>query len=375
MSENRKSTAEQPRFLEDLNWRSWHVPWKWLLIIPSMIVLLLLLSGFTVVNESEACLLVRDGTIRDQWGPGRHWSFPIGSDATCYKTSRITLEASPGQAGAGADYNDDAVAARSKDGQIIDAVSYRLAFSIPMDRINAEGDTIEGDNLRYIHTTVGAESEDALVKSVISFYARPEVRAVMQLHTSEELLTGDLSNISREIEDRLRPKFAENGVNLEVFIISKPDFNDPFEQKLQERGQAAVDIEIAQQRVQVSEQEGLARIAQAETDKEIAAIKAQSDAEAAAIKSQSDAEAASIKAQGDADAAAIKSQSDAEVTVTRANAEATAIALKIDAMGGAENYLQSLQISAMREWPVQIIGQDAGVPLFDLTQPTPEAGS
>ena len=95
---------------------------RWLLVIPLVLGLLLIAAGLKTVEAYESCLLLRNGTIRDQWGPGLHWSFPIGSGVTCYRTARITLEASPGEAGAGADYNDDAVVARSKDGQIIDAV-------------------------------------------------------------------------------------------------------------------------------------------------------------------------------------------------------------------------------------------------------------
>ena len=233
---------------------------KWLLLVPALVGLLLVLVGFKTVEAYEACLLVRNGTIREQWGPGLHWSFPIGSGVTCYRTARITLEASPGEAGGGADYNDDAVAARSKDGQIIDAVSFRIAFSIPVEMMNEEGDVVDQANLHHIYTTVGAQSEAELVSFVVSFYARPEVRAVMQLHTSEELLTGDLSEISQEIEDRLRPNYAANGVILETLILSKPDFNDEFEQKLQQQQQAVIDVEIERQNVLVAEQEGLARI-------------------------------------------------------------------------------------------------------------------
>ena len=175
-----------------------------------------MLAGFKSVNAYESCLLVRNGTIRDEWGPGLHWHFPIGSDTTCYRTARTTLEASPGEAGAGADFNDDAVSARSKDGQIIDAVSYRIAFNTPVEMVNSEGDVVNPENHEFIYTTVGAQTQQAIVDSVVSFYARPEVRAVMQLHTSEELLTGDLSDISLEIEERLRPKFEANGVVLGV---------------------------------------------------------------------------------------------------------------------------------------------------------------
>jgi regulator of protease activity HflC (stomatin/prohibitin superfamily) len=340
-------TSNPSPFLRDLP-RPPHS--RWLLLIPLVIGLLLIAAGFKTVEAYEACLLVQNGTIQDQWGPGLHWSFPVGSGVSCYRTARITLEASPGEAGGGADYNDDAVAARSKDGQIIDAVSFRIAFSIPVEMLNEEGDVANAANLDHIYTTVGAQSEEALVLSVVSFYARPEVRAVMQLHTSEELLTGDLSEISQEIEDRLRPTYATNGVVLETFILSKPDFNDEFEQKLQQRQQAAVDVEIEQQRVLVAEQQGQARINAANADAEVAAIEAKAEAERTLTQAQAEAES----------------------LVTMANAEASAIAVQVDALGGPATYLQAQQIAAMSGWPVQFLGEGGGMPLIQVSQSTPQ---
>ncbi|MGD9713869.1 MAG: SPFH domain-containing protein [Thermomicrobiales bacterium] len=346
----------------------------WLLAIPILLLLFILFAGFKTVNAYEACLLVRNGTIREDWGAGLHWHFPIGSDVTCYRTARTTLEASPGQAGAGAEFNDDAVSARSSDGQIIDAVSYRIAFSTPVEMVNSEGDVVNPDNHVFIYTSVGAKTQQAIVDQVVSFYARPEVRAVIQLHTSEELLTGDLSDISLEIEERLRPKLEANGVRLESFVLSKPDFNDTFEAQLQQREEAAHNVEIARQNALVAEQDGIARVNAANADAEVARIAADAEVERAGIAAIAKSERIGIAAVAEADRTRIQAQADADALVTKSNAEATAVALQVEALGGPEAYLQALQIEAMSEWPVQFIGDSSSVPIIQLTQPTPVPG-
>ena len=327
---------------------------------------LVLLLGLKSVQAYESCLLVRNGVVKDDWSPGLHWRFLPTSDVACYRTARTTLEASPGEAGGGAEFNDDPVSARSKDGQAIDAVSFRIAFHVPLIMTGDDGVVIHENNLRFIYEDVGATSEEALVSSVVTFIGRPEVRSVTQLHTSEELLQGDLGLLSKEIEDRLRPKYAKYGVILDEFVISKPDFNDEFEAKLQQKQQATVDIEVARQQALKAEQDGQARINAANADASVAGIQAKTDAERAVTM-----------ANANATVLAIGANAEASRTVTQANAEATAIAVNVAAYGGADAYLQALQIQAMTNWPVQIIGENNTLPVVQsvLVAPTPTPAS
>lgn len=332
------------------------------LIAVALIFGLVLMFGIKSVQAYEGCLLVRNGVVKEEWGPGLHWRFLPTSDVACYRTARTTYEASAGKAGTGAEYNDDPVGARSNDGQLIDAVSFRIAFHVPSVLTGDDGVVIKQDNLRYIYTDVGARDEDALVSSVITFIGRPEVRTVMQLHTSDELLGGDLSVYSQEIEDRLRPKYAEYGVILDDFLLSKPDFNDDFEAKLQQKQQAVVDIEVAKQQAAKAEEEGKARVNAANADAKVAGIQAQTDAERAVTM-----------ANANATVTAIDANAEANRTVAQADAEATAVAVSVAAYGGSDAYLQALQFQAMGNWPVQVIGGNGAVPILPsvLITPTP----
>ena len=81
--------------------------------ISAAILALLILSGFETVESYETCLVTRNGQISGKWQAGLHWQFPVGSDVSCYKTARTTYEASPGERGGGADYNEPPVDART----------------------------------------------------------------------------------------------------------------------------------------------------------------------------------------------------------------------------------------------------------------------
>lgn len=316
----------------------------------------ILLAGIKTVDSDEGCLLIRNGEIRESWGAGMHWRFTPFSDLACYRVSRSTYEASPGQKGGGAQYNDDPVEARTSDGQGIDAVSFRISFRVPKVMPNTDPSEFADQNLRTIYTEVGARTNEELVSRVITFYARPEIRRVMQLHTSDELLYGDLEVINLEIEGTLRPIYAAHGVVLEDVLISKPDFNDAFEQRLQASKQAEADIEIERQRKVQAEVQNQARIDAANAESTVAAIEQQSAGDRTLDQANINATVVSIEAQ-----------SSGNRTVTEANAEATAIAVQVAAYGGPDGYLEAQQIDAMRDWPVQVLGESDAVPIVQLS--------
>jgi regulator of protease activity HflC (stomatin/prohibitin superfamily) len=343
---------------------------------------LIALFGLKSVHTYEACLLIRGGKIEEDWSAGLHWRFLPFSDVACYRTSRTTYEASPGERGSGADYNEPSVDARSSDGQRIEAVSFRIAFHVPLVMTDEQGNVVDENNLHTIYTEVGAKNEDALVSSVIAFYARPEVRTVMQLHTGAELLQGDLGVVNRELEDRLRPVYAARGIILEDVVISKPDFTDDFELKIEQLEKSVIDIEIERQKSLQAVEQGEARVIAANADATVTAFQAQGDASRTVTQANADATVVSIQAgaeadrtisQANADATVVSvgSQAEADRTTTQANAEATAIALQVAAYGGSEGFLRAQQIEAMSDWPVQIIGENSALPIIQMESPTP----
>jgi regulator of protease activity HflC (stomatin/prohibitin superfamily) len=298
------------------------------------------------VDADEACLVIQNGAVTRVWGTGFHWRFTPTTDVACFRVSRQTLEASPGQAGSGADFNDDPVDARTSDGQLIDAVSFRIAFRIPRTMPDFDAPDHPDGNLRRIYTDVGASSNGEVVESVVSFYARPLVRRVMQVHASSDLLYGDLATISQELEDMLRPVYAAHGVILEDFLLSKPDFNDVFEGELLKQWQA--------------DQQHTAGI-----------NSANANATVTALNQGAAGEQAINQANINATVTAQNAETDANRTVSQANAEATAAAVQMSAYGSADAYLQAQLIDAMRGWPVQVIGANGVLPELGTSSPTP----
>jgi uncharacterized protein (DUF2141 family) len=69
----------------------------------------------------------------------------------------------------------------------------------------------------------------------------------------------------------------------------------------------------------------------------------------------------------------VQAQAEGDRTVTQANAEATAIAVQVAAYGSQDGYLQAQQIDAMRDWPVQVLGDSDTVPFVELSPPSSTA--
>ena len=333
-----------------------------ILVVVALIVAIVLLGGIKSVSADESCLYARSGKIQASWGAGFHWRFTPISSIACYRTSRTTYEASPGKAGGGAQFNDDPVEARTSDGEQIDGVSFRLSFSIPMKMPGADPSLFSDPNLRQMYTEVGARNTAEVVSSVITFYARPAIRRLMQVHTSSELYYGDPAVFSKELADALRPVFATYGVVLEDVLISKPDFNDAFEQRVQDKLAAEAAVNIERQHGLQSDQQNETRIRSASADATVAAVNQVAAGEQSVNQANVNATVVSIEAQADGDR-----------TVTQANAEATAIAVQISAYGGADAYLEAQKIESMRNWPVQVLGESNAVPVLELSPvPTPE---
>jgi regulator of protease activity HflC (stomatin/prohibitin superfamily) len=333
------------------------------LVVIALIAAMVLLGGIKSVSSDESCLYARSGKIQESWGAGFHWRFTPYSSLACYRTSRTTYEASPGKSGGGAQFNDDPVEARTSDGEQIDGVSFRLSFSIPRQMPGADPSQFSDPNLRRIYTDLGARSNADVVSSVITFYARPAIRRLMQIHTSSELYHGDPAVFSQELADGLRPVFASHGVVLEDVLISKPDFNDAFEQRVQDKLAAEAAVNIEQQRGLQADQQNETRIRSASADATVVAVNQGAAGEQSVDQANVNATVVSIEAQA-----------EGERTVTQANAEATAVAAQISAYGGADAYLEAQKIESMRDWPVQVLGESNTVPVLELSPvPTLEA--
>ncbi len=332
----------------------------------SAILVFFIFFSFKSVQAYEGCLLVRNGEVKEEWEPGFHWRFRIMSNVTCYRTARTTYEAIPEGTGSDADYIDSSVDSRSIDGQRIDAISYRVAFHVPLTLIDDQGNVLVQDNLETVYTAVGARTEQQIVNSIVTFYTRPTVRSTFQLYTSDQILGGKIEEIEKAIEDQVRGDFFKRGVILEDIELGKPDFNDEFEAKIQAEQNARQDVETAKQAVAKAEQDALAITAAAK-----------GEANAAIEAAKGEAQSNIARANGQAEATIALAKGDAEATNIKAEANANAVAAQVAAYGGPDAYVQALMAQALANWrPINIIGDTNGgvLSILDLGgEPTPTA--
>lgn len=358
------------------------------------IVLMIVFVGMPHgVNAGETCVITRGGDIKGSATSG--YTFVNAFEGlNCLSNRPVTVQAVIGDdKNNSATYKLPPVDASSADGQYIIAVPYTLTFHLPRSLPDYDPKTllpllkdpntgavavpsavaeavangtpnaqaavatsselvpvfIRENNVEYVYEHHGT-SMDAL-RSLVKPRVENEVKTTVQLFTSQQLYSGDLTIPSDTLYKRLFPVFHGYGLWLESAKISTPQFNEAFVQKREERQLAEQNVEIAKQ----------------------AAAKTAQDAQAARNQAQGEADSNAIRADGEKRAAIIQAEGQAEAVNKVAAANANQQHLLIDAYGGPTNYVAAKQAEASGNWNITtIMGSDSGIlPVFQVPTPAP----
>lgn len=241
-----------------------------LIAVLAVIVLAILLGAFTRVEAGEACVVRRFGDVRRTLSPGLHLKIPIAEDTACFSTRSLVYEVVDEPSGSNADYLDYLVDGVTIDGQPL-SVTYTVRFHI------------DADNIGYVYSNI-ARDMDQVTERVVKFHSRAEVRQVVNTKTAEELYLGGLESVSVEIEEILRPLFAESGVTLDFFEIKRPNFSEEYEQAIEDKQIAIEQADRKENEIQVAAQEAerLKTEAQGEADAQV--IRAEGEANSLKIR-------------------------------------------------------------------------------------------
>jgi len=241
-----------------------------LIAVLAVIVLAILLGAFTRVEAGEACVVRRFGDVRRTLSPGLHLKIPIAEDTACFSTRSLVYEVVDEASGSNADYLDYLVDGVTIDGQPL-SVTYTVRFHI------------DADNIGYVYSNI-ARDMDQVTERVVKFHSRAEVRQVVNTKTAEELYLGGLESVSVEIEEILRPLFAESGVTLDFFEIKRPNFSEEYEQAIEDKQIAIEQADRKENEIQVAAQEAerLKTEAQGEADAQV--IRAEGEANSLKIR-------------------------------------------------------------------------------------------
>jgi regulator of protease activity HflC (stomatin/prohibitin superfamily) len=259
-----------------------------LLLVSGILALALsvLAAGLVFIQPSErgVVITVGQGGIRPEaLQPGLHWVVPFAENVIPYSISRqtYTMSVIPEESQV---YRDDAVEARTSDGQVVH-VDASVIYSInPSDVVN-------------LHIRWQDRYTNGLVRPVV----RGIIRDAVAQFGIEEIYSTRRLELTTNIANEIATRFEANGIDLIDFVLRNiafsPEYAASVEQKQiaeQLSQQAAF---IVEQRRQEAEQ--ARQVAQGQAD--AAVIAAQGEAEARLI--QAEAEAQALQLLGDAIAA------------------------------------------------------------------------
>ena len=243
-----------------------------LVAVLTVFLLLIALGAFTRVDAGEACVVRRFGDIRRTLPPGLHMKLPLAEDTTCFSTRSLVYEVVDESGDSNADYVDFLVDGVTIDGQPL-SITYTVRFHVAPDDVG------------YVYSNI-ARSMDQVTERVVKFHSRAEVRQVVNTKTAEELYLGGLDSISVEIEEILRPFFAESGVTLDFFEIKRPNFSDEYEQAIEDKQIAIEQADRKENEIQVAAQEAARLKTEAQGQADAQVIRAQGESDSLQIRAE-----------------------------------------------------------------------------------------
>jgi prohibitin 1 len=213
-------------------------------------------------------------------GPGLHWIIPFLENARVYSVARqtYTMSIAPNEGQRG---GDDAIDARTKDGQIVridGSVIYALDPARVIDM------HIQWQN-RY---------EDSVVRPIV----RSAIREAVAQYGVEEIVTTRRVDMVNAITDSIARGFTGNNLLLTEFLLRNIAFSDEYSNAVEQK-------QIAEQQAQ----QAFYGVEQRKQEAEQARQQAQGLADAAVIAAKGAAEARLVQAEAEARANQLLSQS------------------------------------------------------------------
>ena len=251
------------------------------------IALLTLGAGLVFIDQFEAGVVVSPltaGGVRPEpIGPGIHFVTPFIESVDRFATAKQEYTMS-GKATEGAVAGDDAVEARTSDGQQVFIDATVRFYADPAKVVDLRR-TWQGQD-RYIQGFVRPTTRNVIYNAA-SRYKVEEIYGVKR------------TELQQVIQDQLTGQYAQQGLILDAFQLRNVTFTPEYAQSIEQK-------QIAQQQ---SEQ-----------------------AKLLVQKSQQEADQLRAKVKGEADAVVLRATGDSQAAVTRAQGDAQALKLIADAL-------------------------------------------
>lgn len=242
-------------------------------------------AGLVFVDQFEAGVVISPltpGGVRpDPIGPGIHFVIPFIESVDRFSTAKQEYTMS-GRINEGAQQGNDAVEARTSDGQqvYVDATVRYYADAVKVVNLRK---TWQGQD-RYING-----------------FVRPTTRNVIYNTTArykvEEVYGVKRTDLQQQIETQLKDEFALQGLILEAFQLRNITFSPEYAQSIEQKQIAQQQAEQAKLLVQKSQQEADQLRARVKGEADAVVLRATGDSQAAVTRAQGDAQALKLIAE------------------------------------------------------------------------------
>jgi regulator of protease activity HflC (stomatin/prohibitin superfamily) len=243
------------------------------------VTLLTLGAGLVFIDQFESGVVVsplsQGGVRPDPIGPGVHFVTPFIETVDRFTTAKQEYTMS-GSINEGAQQGNDAVEARTSDGQQVYVDATVRYYADPAKVVDLRR-TWQGQD-RYI-----------------SGFVRPSTRNVIYNTTArykvEEVYGAKRTDLQQQIQAQLSEQFAAQGLILDAFQLRNITFSPEYAQSIEQKQIAQQQSEQAKLLVQKSQQEADQLRAKVKGEADAVVLRATGDSQAAVTRAEGDAKA------------------------------------------------------------------------------------
>lgn len=247
-------------------------------LLVSFVVLFIMFGSWYTIDQGERGVLLTNGAYTAVKGPGLHFKTPWFQSVVKVNTRQQVY--TWGFAG-----GDGVMQAYSKDQQAAD-MRVTINWRVP------EGEVAK------VYSEYG--SVEALGSRTVGRQAPQEIKTVFGQYDAVSVIQSR-AKFNADVEAQVRASVAGMPVLVDSVQVENIDFSDAYEQAVEARMQAQVEVQRRQQ--ELEREVVQAKIAVTQAQAEADSTKARADAEAYRTRLQGEAEAGAIKARAAALAA------------------------------------------------------------------------
>ncbi len=286
-------------------------------------------QGVIIVQPQEVAVVfdtVR-GELLEPRNAGIHVVIPVLQEAKIYSVAQREYTMS-GVTGEGAVQGNDAVVARTSDGQEV-RIDATIIYSINPEDVN------------LVHERWENRFQNELVRPTVRGIIRDEVSR----YRVEDVYSTQREALRSGIREGIETRFSEEGLGITDFLIRDIQFSTEYSQSVEQK--------------QIAEQDRL---------------RAEQEADRLRVQAQGSRDAAVFEAEGQRLSSIERATGEAEAIRIRAQAEAEALALIREQIDQSPNLLQWRYIDTLSD-NVSLMLLPSNSPfIFDFTGLTSQAG-